>query len=393
MNGSPASRLNMLAYAAAKVVEREYGSPILAPAASLQTGEPIYGLDGIPTPTPAPSKREQVRARLLRSNDIRNLTPASPLIDGWIDRGSFSVSFGKPESYKSFVAVDMAACVATGRPWHGHDITQGPALYIVAEGSAGMAQRWEAWQEFNGVDGTGAPLYWLPMSLDLRDPSWAEAVAEAVAPHGPMALTVVDTVFRTFGGGDENSSADMGAYIAGLDLIRARTGSAVLAVHHPGKSEAAGARGHSSLRAALDVEIEVQRRGHKVTVQSTKQKDRAAPQTLTFTATPVLDSLALAPTLTEVVEDVARKGGEMADRIRAVIAVVSKKGDAGVESMNKLIPLVRARLGKVSDAAIRDAAAQAIEVGCLVEITGSNGAKGVRYVRTLGESDLVGLLS
>jgi hypothetical protein len=361
------------------------------------SGRPGY-IDGAPSHVTAalmaPSKREQVRARLLRSNEIRNVTPKEPLVDGWLDRGDFGLVYGKPESFKSFLAVDVGLCVATGRPWHGFEVTQGPVLIIPAEGASGMPQRSDAWQEFHGVNADDAPLYWLPMSLDLRDPEWARAIEVEVEPFGPFALVVVDTVFRTFGGGDENSSADMGAYIAGLDLIRERTGAAVLAVHHPGKSEAAGARGHSSLRAALDAEIEVQRRGHRVTVQSTKQKDRAAPQTLTFKATPVLESLVLVPTLPDVApEDRVRPGGETADRIREVIATVAKNGDEGVKSMDTFKSLHRARVGKIGNAVIDDAVNQAVEVGCLARTSGDRGAKGLRYVRALTEADLVDLFS
>jgi hypothetical protein len=42
-----------------------------------------------------------------------------------------------------------------------------------------------------------------------------------------------------------------------MDLIRQETGACILFVHHCGKDQAKGARGHSSLRAAVDTEIEV----------------------------------------------------------------------------------------------------------------------------------------
>jgi hypothetical protein len=49
----------------------------------------------------------------------------------------------------------------------------------------------------------------------------------------------------------------MGALVMNMDSIRAATGACVLFVHHSGKDQAKGARGHSSLRAAIDTEIEV----------------------------------------------------------------------------------------------------------------------------------------
>ena len=63
--------------------------------------------------------------------------------------------------------------------------------------------------------------------------------------------------------------------VRSIDAIRAATGAHVLIVHHCGKDEARGARGHSSLRAAVDTEIEISRPdGETVsTVRVTKQRD------------------------------------------------------------------------------------------------------------------------
>ena len=49
----------------------------------------------------------------------------------------------------------------------------------------------------------------------------------------------------------------MGQLVANLDRIRAETGAHVLCIHHSGKDQGRGARGHSLLRAAIDTEIEV----------------------------------------------------------------------------------------------------------------------------------------
>lgn len=72
-----------------------------------------------------------------------------------------------------------------------------------------------------------------------------------------IGLVVVDTLATTFEGGNENSSEDMGLYISNMKYIQRYADTGVLIVHHSGKDQAAGARGHSSLRAATDTEIEV----------------------------------------------------------------------------------------------------------------------------------------
>lgn len=74
------------------------------------------------------------------------------------------------------------------------------------------------------------------------------------------------------------------AAVAGIDAVRAATGAHVAVIHHCGKDEARGARGHSSLRAAVDTEIEISRADGETisTVRVTKQRDMAIGDPLPF---------------------------------------------------------------------------------------------------------------
>ena len=74
--------------------------------------------------------------------------------------------------------------------------------------------------------------------------------------RGRIALVVVDTLARAMTG-NENAPDDMGQFVAACGRIREASEGHVLVVHHCGKDLARGARGHSSLRAATDVELEV----------------------------------------------------------------------------------------------------------------------------------------
>lgn len=92
-----------------------------------------------------------------------------------------------------------------------------------------------------------------------------------------VRLVVIDTLSRALAGGDENSSVDMGLLVRCIDRIRNETGAAVALVHHSGKIQARGARGHSSLRCAIDTEIEIEDCGNKFpgikVAKITKQRD------------------------------------------------------------------------------------------------------------------------
>jgi hypothetical protein len=68
----------------------------------------------------------------------------------------------------------------------------------------------------------------------------------------------------------------MGAIIGSARQIIEATGASVLLVHHSGKDTSKGARGHSSLRAAVDVELELTREPGAAIGQVTLSKARDA---------------------------------------------------------------------------------------------------------------------
>ena len=55
-------------------------------------------------------------------------------IDSVIADGSINWLVAAPESFKTFVALDMATCIANGRDWHGKTTDQSIVVYLAAEG-------------------------------------------------------------------------------------------------------------------------------------------------------------------------------------------------------------------------------------------------------------------
>jgi hypothetical protein len=70
-------------------------------------------------------------------------------------------------------------------------------------------------------------------------------------------VVVIDTLNQATPGADENSSIDMGIAISRLQHLQELLGGLVLIIHHTGKNTTQGLRGHSSLKAALDANIEI----------------------------------------------------------------------------------------------------------------------------------------
>ncbi|MDP3478147.1 MAG: AAA family ATPase [Desulfoprunum sp.] len=212
---------------------------------------------------------------------IKNVKSIEWLVGDIIERHSFAELFGDSGTYKSFVALDIALCVATGTPFHGRPVTQGPVVIVIGEGLHGYGRRLAAWQKHHGIDLADYPVFVSSMAAQfLDDESAAEvesAIAEVEKIHGKVELVLIDTLNRNFGPGDENGSKDMTQFIAALDR---RIGNDVtrLIIHHTGHSNKERARGSYVLPAALDCEIQVSKKGGTITLINTKQKD--APEFL-----------------------------------------------------------------------------------------------------------------
>ncbi|HDX8363387.1 helicase RepA family protein [Aeromonas veronii] len=215
---------------------------------------------------------------------------ASYLIKGYLPAQCAASIYGPSGSFKSFLAVSWACHIATGKPWNGCKVEHGAVLYVVGEGGVGVPRRIRAWtDEYNGCQDV-PNVYRVDMPVFMADPlQVAElkiAAAQVRQETGlPVKLIVIDTVARCFGGADENRAADMGAFIAGCDTVKADTGATMLMVHHTGKDVANGARGSSAFKAALDAEFFVSREGDRaqsMILRATKMKDGEPPQDLAF---------------------------------------------------------------------------------------------------------------
>jgi phage/plasmid primase-like uncharacterized protein len=226
--------------------------------------------------------------------DSLELTEIKWVVDDYIEADSLAQVFGDPGGGKSFVAIDLACCVATGKPWHGHDVKQGSVFYIAGEGHNGLARRLKAWQIGNGTSLAGVPLYKSHRAAQLYDATEAAVVAEAIKELSAEAncipsMIVIDTLARNHGG-DENSTQDMNAFIQHLDVyLRQPWKCCVMVVHHSGVADKDRSRGSTALKGALDAEYKCQLDSGTKTIafESKKMKDAEMPSPKNFQITQV----------------------------------------------------------------------------------------------------------
>ncbi|WP_176307844.1 AAA family ATPase [Burkholderia sp. R-40] len=201
------------------------------------------------------------------------------LVEGLLTTGAGSILYGDSNAGKTFFAIDIACAVARGEPWMDRRVQQGLVIYLASESPQSVRSRLQAYKQYHECTVPNFAVVQEPVNLWVSDEDTDLLISQiqelAEATRKQPALIVGDTLARISAGGNENSGEDMGTVIERFDRIRRETGAHFMMIHHSGKDQAKGARGHSSLRAAVDTEIEVQDTQAGKFARVTKQRDLA----------------------------------------------------------------------------------------------------------------------
>jgi hypothetical protein len=210
-----------------------------------------------------------------------NLAATAWLIRGVLPRFGLAALYGPPGCGKSFVALLLARCIARGVDVLGARCKQTGVLYLGAEDTEGLRLRIAALRQEH--DSEPIPFLFVPAPQEFNAgdadhmaaliDTARENAAEFEERGAPLGLIIADTFARSLPGLDENSAPAMSDAIAKLVAFGRELNALVLIVHHAGKDATRGLRGHSSLLAALDSSLEVQRDGDKRTLKLVKAKN------------------------------------------------------------------------------------------------------------------------
>jgi hypothetical protein len=80
----------------------------------------------------------------------------------------------------------------------------------------------------------------------------------------------------------QNDNTTINAFLRNLSELRGLSDAHIMLIHHTGKDHERGARGHSSLQAAVDTEISLKSEDGFVCVSTTKQRDYQRADKLYF---------------------------------------------------------------------------------------------------------------
>lgn len=311
---------------AASYAQNEAGAWAVAPAAE------VFGtaLDKLPTP-------QERRSRFHLEDEEEQDVGTDPLwtIPGLIQQASTVLMVGATQSYKSFLALDVALSIAAGRPAFGLATNQGPSVYAALEGRSNIKRaRRRAWRIGRGVEGpirdfyvTTAPMVALADQIQ----EFGDEISKRLQGNPPK-LIVLDTLSKCMAGLNENDARDAGIFVRFCDSLVEAFGCSVLAIHHTGKDDGRGARGSSAFHAGFDTVLEVKahRPTKAVEVWVRKHKDADEPEKpWTFEGRVIGQSLVFFPTDASAHRQLTE--GEDLYSPRAVGAALQSLGAYGIE--------------------------------------------------------------
>jgi hypothetical protein len=187
---------------------------------------------------------------------LSNRPPKPPeIVKGLLHQGCKIVMGGASKSYKTWVLIDLAISVATGKPWWGFPTVQGRVLYLNLElPEAFFADRIELVASAKGVKPCKASHGLIASAnqvyeiegLDVWNLRGHAADFDDLLPKiieragQQYSLIILDPTYKVLGRRDENRAGDIASLLNGFERLAVETGAAVAFGAHFSKGNQAG---------------------------------------------------------------------------------------------------------------------------------------------------------
>lgn len=251
-----------------------------------------YGNKPFPPADTSHIQADSTPNQYLTRDQLDDLPRPDPLIDDILSRHSYALLVGRDSTFKTFLALDWALCVATGKPWQGREVQKLPVLFIAGEGAYGLAQRVDAWEYAWGEKVQPEQFITRQSAVNLF--RGGQPLTELIhfIEDNAIGLVVIDTLAKASSGANMQGS-DSSLVLENLERIkRATADGTVLTIAHTQKSDMDTSGLHqieddadTVWHAAVDDAV--------LTVTNRKQKDSATSPQLRLETQPVLESLVL----------------------------------------------------------------------------------------------------
>jgi hypothetical protein len=191
---------------------------------------------------------------------------------------------GPSNSGKTFLALDLGACLGSQQPWLGKLCEEKVGTIILtAEGIGGLPARMAGYDEPGPVVATTVKL------IKDNPKEVTETLEEAAAMLREKGvrtgLIILDTLTASGLLENENDNSEIGRALNYLEQMAVAFGCLVLVTHHPPKV-GSGMRGGYALHAGFDVVVEIFQQGNQRFVECTKNRDAPVGAWGSFVLTP-----------------------------------------------------------------------------------------------------------
>lgn len=273
--------------------------------------------------------RPDTRLKFLTYADMLAMPEPQWLIEDVAQQRRSTLMFGKSNTFKSFLGIDLGLSVATGRPWHGKAVHKGRVLFVATEGSSGVGRlRIPGWYEHHAIpeaDRANALLYPKEIGLDVKEN--VDALIQSIRAWGDVSLVVLDIFAGTMLGAEKDDEVSK-AWVNAIERIMRTTGAATLIVAHTGWADETRARMHTHVWGSMDSRLLVEGDKEKLTTCLTvnRHKDADSSGRWGFTLRPSHGTLVLELDASVVADRQAGLAGPLRVAMRALDDAIEKHG-------------------------------------------------------------------
>lgn len=237
-----------------------------------------------------PETKDRDRDKLQWLHDYAdNVQDPTWLIPNILPASGIGMIYGESGSFKSFLALDMALCLAFGIPgqWNAPPV-KNDVLFLAGEGPVATAKkRWPAWMEWQDIQFRNDHRFIIknrvPFYTDID--AWEHVKADLAEMQAKPSLIIIDTLTRLMIGMNENETKDATIITNFMEELARYYECFVLAIHHTGKDQNKGARGSSAFYANMDTVLSTKLKIGGTEFRVRKQKDADVSDDILYFAT------------------------------------------------------------------------------------------------------------
>lgn len=209
-------------------------------------------------------------------NEGMELPPVEWIVENLIEDNSMNAIYGDTGSTKSFLAIDLGMHMALGKDWFGLEVYREiPVIYVAVEGGGGLIRRITGWLKSN--EGEETPSNFI-IDRDVIKPADEDSICNFINyykqkgfKNGMIFVDTLNANARASGLDEDNKS--FGLVVDTFQRIKNELNSSYMVIHHTGKDASKGMRGGSTLPAALDTILYVEKKdsGCSWTIEKLKE--------------------------------------------------------------------------------------------------------------------------